>query len=188
MKNYLVFLIGYIFLLSAHAQQSGMMSDCEKEYRERARHKREKLSQQMNRYMMGTWINLNGHYVRLENQGGNPQDYYNNFEEDVLQIHAQSKFLSSGSQEIVKHVNKKIEADADDLKRAIHFGFVTGDLCNKTFGVKNRKQTARYIVKHLQEIHSVTHAPSSKINDSLQSKEQDSSVLQKDKSDSVSEK
>lgn len=188
MKILLVFLISYLNLFPVQAQQSAMMSDCEKEYRERAGQKREKLSKQMERYIMGTWINLNGHYVRLEDQGGNPNDYYNNFEEDILQIHAKDKFLSTGAQEIVQQVSKKIKADAEDLQRAIHFGFVTGDLCKKSFGVKNRKQTARYIIKHLKEIQSISHATSSKINDSLESKEQDSFVHQKDKSDSVSDK
>jgi hypothetical protein len=180
--------MGYLFILPSFAQQSGKMSECEQEYRERAKAKRDKLNRQIERHMLGTWINLNGQYVRLEDQGGNPNDYYNNYEEDILQIHAQSRLLSSGAQEITHYVQKKIKADAEDLKRAIHFGFVTGDLCKKTFGVKNRKQTARYIMKHLQELQSISHSTSNKINDSLESKEHEVGTNIGDKAQTVSDK
>jgi hypothetical protein len=188
MNVFIVIIASYLISLPAYSQQSGMMSDCEKEYRERAKAKKDKLSRQMERYLLGTWINLNGHYVRLEDQGGNPQDYYNNFEEDILQIHAQAKNLNSGAQEITTYVNKKIKADSEDLKRAIHFGFVTGDLCKKSFGVKNRKQTARYIIQHLSELQAITHSTSTKVIDDLVEKENESGRNSDIKSDSVTDK
>ena len=73
-------------------------------------------------------------------------------------------------------------------KRAIHFGFVTGDLCKKSFGVKNRKQTARYIIQHLSELQAITHSTSTKVIDDLVEKENESGRNSDVKSDSVTDK
>jgi hypothetical protein len=163
MRKLYTLLLGCLFTLSSQA-------DCLKEYQQRAKNKRDKLNRQMERYVMGTWIAVNGHYVRLESQGSNPKDFYNNYEEDILLLATHPNIPNDGAKEIISRVNKKFQIPNNEMAQILNLGFKSGALCDKKYGVMNRKQAARYIISQLKDVQSIVNNPSSKIYDSLEDK------------------
>jgi hypothetical protein len=136
-------------------------SECETQYRTRAKNKRDKLNRQMERYYLGSWIQIGNQHVHLQDKGSNPQDFYNNFEEDILLIMDKNlddtQVFNHGVKAIYEQVNKKVMASYQDIQKAIKHGVILGDFCQGLFAPYRRNRAAKYVIKFLKQTEDVAY-------------------------------